>query len=538
MGIPSYFSYLIKNHFKIIKPYTSSFLCHNLYLDSNSIIYDVYNSILKDNIEPCPTAIIQKVINQIEIYIEKVKPLKTIYIAFDGVAPVAKLNQQRERRYKSWYQGNIYNLLFNKSSLNAWNTASITPGTIFMENLNEMLYKHFDNKSHIKYHCQNIIVSGSDQNGEGEHKIFQYIRQNNQKHSTENTVIYGLDADLIMLSINHTKICPNIFLLREAPHFIQSLHQELNPNDNYLLDIPELTKTIILSMTKNMTKDITKDITNDKIKDYIFLCFLLGNDFLPHFPAINIRTGGIDKLLMAYNVVFDNINDTIIKNNIIQWANFRKYILYLSGLEEMYYKKEHNLRNYKEKMKIMEETPEEKYKKFEIIPGFNREVEKFINPYKEHWQSRYYKMLFPNFNGNCDANIKQSISQNYLEGLEWTFKYYTTDCIDWRWTYNYHYPPLLADLLKEIPLTNKNILEHKTIDPVSELVQLSYVLPKANLHLLPNKISTKLTSYFNHIYKEEEIFLWAYCKYFWESHVVFNDWNIEELEKFINNNKM
>jgi 5'-3' exonuclease len=46
------------------------------------------------------------------------------------------------------------------------------------------------------------MVSGSNKIGEGEHKLFSYIRSNPQKHTSETTVIYGLDADLIMLSIN------------------------------------------------------------------------------------------------------------------------------------------------------------------------------------------------------------------------------------------------------------------------------------------------------------------------------------------------
>lgn len=288
MGIPSYFSYLIKNHPNIIKPYTTAFLCHNLYLDSNSIIYDVYNKLIKDNVEPNSHLIINTVITDLETYIQKIKPTNTVFIAFDGVAPVAKLNQQRERRYKSWYQNNIHSLLFNKHKVDAWNTVSITPGTTFMKDLNKQLYHHFTvsiNPKNIteKFTCKNIIVSGSDQVGEGEHKIFQYIRQNPEKHIYEHTLIYGLDADLIMLAINHVNFCPNIYLLREAPHFIQSIRRELNPLENYLLDIPQLTNTILLEMN---SKEVKTEQMNNKIKDYIFMCFLLGNDFLPTFSCI------------------------------------------------------------------------------------------------------------------------------------------------------------------------------------------------------------------------------------------------------------
>jgi 5'-3' exonuclease len=61
-----------------------------------------------------------------------------VYIAFDGVAPVAKLNQQRERRYKSWYQNEMMRHVTKKTEVDPFNTAAITPGTPFMKELNAM----------------------------------------------------------------------------------------------------------------------------------------------------------------------------------------------------------------------------------------------------------------------------------------------------------------------------------------------------------------------------------------------------------------
>ena len=80
-----------------------------------------------------------------------------------------------------------------------------------------------------------IIVSGSNERGEGEQKIFKYMRDNKDKHVDETTVIYGLDADLIMLSLNHASMYGDILLYRETPEFIKSINSDLDPNQLYIL---------------------------------------------------------------------------------------------------------------------------------------------------------------------------------------------------------------------------------------------------------------------------------------------------------------
>jgi 5'-3' exonuclease len=340
MGIPSYFSYIVKNHPKIIKKYFKDVLkVDNLYLDCNSIIYDAYGKMTFDPkssvlTETIGLTIIQQVIAKIEYYISIVEPQKTVIIAFDGVAPVAKLEQQRQRRYKSWYQNDISRQIFKKVDTNAWNTAAITPGTIFMSELNSLIQKHFATIKFLNNTPLNILVSGSNEAGEGEHKLFDYIRKNPEKHSEETSVIYGLDADLIMLSINHLPISPKIYLFRETPHFIQSIDSSLEPEANYFLDIPELTNAIIGYMNSNQLDDSEKPnsiMAYNKVYDYIFICFFLGNDFLPHFPAINIRTGGTDKMLNAYRATIkpdENLTD----GKTINWGNVRKLISFLAKM--------------------------------------------------------------------------------------------------------------------------------------------------------------------------------------------------------------
>lgn len=527
MGIPSYFSYVIKNYPLIIKKFEKHSLnINNLFLDCNSIIYDTYHKLDCINLtEPIATSIINQVIIKIEEYITTIKPSNIVMIAFDGVAPVAKLEQQRSRRYKSYYQNEVSKHIFNKSAKDSWNTGAITPGTKFMTELNEKITKYFiSNKS--------IIVSGSNIYGEGEHKIFDYIRSNSHTNN-ETNVIYGLDADLIMLSINHLPVAPNIYLYRETPHFIQSIDSSLEPNASYVIDIPELSKNIVKYMINQNDIDIYSNINKNRLYDYIFLCFLLGNDFLPHFPALNIRTGGVDKMLNAYRATLGQTNETLINNNKIIWGNFRKLIQHLVTLEEQYIITEHKNRNYKERKEMPNETPEDKWKRFESTPLYERELEQYINPFKPNWQYRYYRSLF-NIKSDKNNEQKRDIAINYLQGLEWTMKYYTNKCPDWRWRYKYNYPPLLEDLIRYIPLFDTTFIVNKEDNPVSEITQLCYVTPRQTLkELLPSVVYQKLLKKQDDWYKTDCNFIWAYCRYFWESHVEMNEISLNELEKII-----
>jgi 5'-3' exoribonuclease 1 len=538
MGIPSYFSYIVKNHIEIIRKYLkASLVVNNLYMDCNSIVYDAVRRINFAEIsESENTVIIKSVLQKIEEYIDLIGPTTNIMIAFDGVAPSAKLEQQRNRRYKSWYQNEISKSIYNadnennknkgKNAVDPWNTTAITPGTPFMKELNEYVNRYF--KNNAKYSSNNIIVSTSDLFGEGEHKIFEYIRNNPESHSTATTVIYGLDADLIMLSINHLPINPSIYLFRETPEFIKSIDSSLEPNETYLMDIPELTKIITLDM--NNGAELTTEEQKNRIYDYIFLCFFLGNDFMPHFPAVNIRTGGVDKMLNAYKATIGGTKENLTDGKSIKWKNVRKLVTFLAENEEQMFKTEMKSRDKREKMFYPTDTPENKLKKFDAIPNYERDVEKYINPFKPDWQHRYYKCLFGIEN---DEERMKQISLNYLEGLEWTMKYYTTGCPDWRWCYKYDYPPLLQDLIRYIPYFDTELVPYKPAAPVIPLVQLCYVLPRQSLRFLPPKLYKALKEEHSDWYPSDCEFVWAFCRYFWEAHVELPQLDIDELDAFV-----
>ena len=531
MGVPSYFSYLIRNHKDmLIKLFNFKKEINNLYFDSNSIVYDVLRMLIKDyenykNDDKFEDDLILGVCKQLDAYIDEIKPNNQVFIAFDGVAPVAKLEQQRTRRYKSMIEKKIFNNLFGEK--NEWNKTAITPGTNFMEKLNKGVSNYYKGKEK-SYNIKKFIFSGSDEPGEGEHKLFQHIRDNEKKHAKQVTVIYGLDADLIMLCLNHLRISKQIYLYRETPEFVKSINSSINPNESYLLDIPLLSQEIILQMN-NGKKPSSKQETN-KLYDYIFLCFFMGNDFLPHFPSMNIRTNGIDIMMEAYKHINKSGKTNLTDGTKICWKNVYKLVKFLGENEYNNLINEYKIRDKWEKRSFPSKTEEDKKNRYLCIPIKNRSIEKYIDPYTSMWQKRYYEMLFNNGDSNY---FKKQVCLNYMEGLEWVMNYYTIGCIDWRWSYNYNYPPLLNDLFRFIPRFDSKMIKDNTNKPVSRKVQLSYVLPPESLTLIPD-IGNKLQDKFPHFYDESPNMVWAFCKYIWETHLDLPHIDLEELEEFVN----
>ena len=228
MGIPYYFYSLTKKYQNILdnnKPAKTDIYC----IDFNGIIHTVAQQILKDKrtesmkTEEIDELILEGIWKKVESYIELYKAKKYVICA-DGVAPTAKIIQQRKRRYL-----NIYRNKLDKDFINTpvWDTNAITPGTAFMKKMNV----YMDNKVRYSTHNIEIIYSGSNECGEGEHKIFKKIKMMTAGSAKEHIIINGLDADLIILSLmSHIK---NIYLMRETVDKItnQVVYNYLNINN-------------------------------------------------------------------------------------------------------------------------------------------------------------------------------------------------------------------------------------------------------------------------------------------------------------------
>jgi 5'-3' exoribonuclease 1 len=162
-----------------------------------------------------------EVFNYINTIVDLLKPTKTIVLALDGVAPRCKMNNQRSRRFRSAqdykeFLKQFYGYTDLADSQENFKNNSISPGTKFMSQLNEMIHffllKKIEEDNYWKR--LSIVFTGSDTPGEGEHKIMEYIRANNhQFHPDDTHCLYGADADLIMLGL--TLPLKNICIIRE-----------------------------------------------------------------------------------------------------------------------------------------------------------------------------------------------------------------------------------------------------------------------------------------------------------------------------------
>jgi 5'-3' exonuclease len=276
-----------------------------------------------------------------------------------------------------------------------------------------------------------------------------------------------------------------------------------------------------------------------RIYDYIFMCFLLGNDFLPHFPALNIRTHGNYTVLETYNRVIGNRPDRrfiSLETGNIQWRWVKMYLKELASLESRTIKEDYVAREKMERRHYPVTTKEEREMAFDNIPVIYRAEEHYINPREDGWKSRYYRSAF-HLNESPSKEFIRNVSINYLEGLEWVFKYYTEGCPHWRWKYNYHYPPLFADLIEYVPDFETTFIDdrlHGINRPFHSNTQLAYVIPPWNKCLLSSDTNRQikkrgLQKYY--VEMENLKFQWTFCRYFWESHALLPDISLTELEQ-------
>ncbi|KAK2178116.1 hypothetical protein NP493_558g01017 [Ridgeia piscesae] len=318
----------------------------NLYLDMNGIIHPCCHPENK----PAPKnedEMMADIFEYIDRIFAIVRPRKVLYMAIDGVAPRAKMNQQRSRRFRASQEAEekkrdiarIKEELRSKGAIvppdkpasEHFDSNCITPGTPFMFRLADCLRYYIHVRLNNDPGWKNIKVILSDANvpGEGEHKIMDYIRrQRAQPGHDPNThhCLCGADADLIMLGLATHE--PNFTIIREefkpnqprpcelcnqighelkectgAPREKEGENDELTKLTGAETEFIFIRLNVLheyLEKELQMTNLPFKQDIERAIDDWVFMCFFVGNDFLPHLPSLEIREGAIDRLITIY----------------------------------------------------------------------------------------------------------------------------------------------------------------------------------------------------------------------------------------------
>ena len=523
MGIPQYFGFLMKQYNNIIIHNLNN-TCDRLFLDLNCAIHGCVSRVLEEllkkgtdyNKDFIEEKIIENVYTYILFLVSIAKPQHLLYIAIDGVAPRAKMNQQRIRRYKSAKDKVYLNSLKDtyKKPYIYWDTNAITPGTAFMEKLNTYIADHLRHEKSLT--TIQYIFSDSNEPGEGEHKMFDYIKKSDSTYSVCTTkkkqndtadinnyidVIYGLDADLIMLSI----LCKTekIYLMRESMFYNSQNNTEKVANSDITfiyVDIDILKRNLICEFNMLCIPDkkgeehenIEFDINN--IYDYVFICFFLGNDFIPHSTCINIYDNGIIDIIHIYIKCYLQYKTLLVNRNTLQINGvfLVEFIKHLSDLEDTHCMKV-NTTYYNRRItaRYFNNEYDKKIFEYDNYPIIHRDDD-IIQMGTDNWRDRYY---IHNFNlKKADLYRINNICRNYLESIKFTFLYYFDKTPSWSHYYIYNYAPTFYDLYSFILGENTEYIQNLKIkggdhasQPYTPVQQLLIVLPPSSNTLLPEK---------------------------------------------------
>ncbi|KAL6749333.1 exoribonuclease [Haematococcus lacustris] len=486
MGVPAFYRWLSQKYPKIVKdviedhpewidgievpvdtstPNPNGMEFDNLYLDMNGIIHPCFHP--EDR--PAPTTETEVFLNIFD-YIDRlfsiVRPRRLLYMAIDGVAPRAKMNQQRSRRFRAAQdaaekaaeeerlrqdleQQGIKLPKAPKSE--TFDSNTITPGTPFMDRLATALqyYVHQRLNGDKGWRGIEVILSDSNTPGEGEHKAMQYVRQMRGRPGwNPNTrhCVYGLDADLIMLALATHE--PHFCILREV---IVQPHQQVSVLREYLA----------LEMK---VEGLGFEFDPERIlDDFVFMCFFVGNDFLPHMPTLDIREGAIELMMRVYRGMLPQLGGYLCDGSTINMARCEQFISAIGQFEDtIFQKRMRELRRQKDRLERQKHQKQ---------------------------QHRYYseKLGVP---PDQQPTVVRGIVRAYVEGLSWVMAYYYEGCASWNWFYPYHYAPFASDL-KDLPSLE---IGFSLGEPFSPFNQLMGVLPAASAHALPKCFRWLFTS--------------------------------------------
>jgi 5'-3' exonuclease len=507
MGIPMFYKTIVMRHGNVVKQSTKDG-CERLFLDLNCAIHTCANKVLAQfpgDFAKIERGIIDETNRYIDTIVGWVKPRSMLYVAIDGLPPRAKMLQQRNRRFVSSWRTKVLS-----PNSRVWDRNAITPGTKFMETLSVDIKAFLDSR----FKDITVVFMDSNTEGEGEHKIFNHIRSN---PITGLNVVYGLDADLIMLSLLANQ---EVMLLRE-------------PNE-----CDTKSSLPFVYFDTNALKHAIQAHYEMPANDYVALCFLLGNDFIPSLSFLRIANNGIDKLVSCYKRVA--AGDTLCTASALNMDFMLRMLEVMKDEEDREMVEADGM--YYNQVVYGTRSPEEKLNNF---PTHNK-FPNIVCPRKTGWRLRYYHHLFK----VSDMEEINKICSHYIEGLEWVHAYYFknfgSSSTAFNWYYRHNYSPTVLDLYNfvytstssaqrkraEFDVTTSNETRYSTD------LQLLMVLPPSSAHLVKKEyraLFTDINHGMRHLYPDNFKIGTYLKKYLWECHPCLPLIDIKRLVSAIEN---
>ena len=352
MGVPKFFRWLSERY-----PFCMQLVEQNaipefdhLYLDMNGIIHTCTKPSEQDGeaLRLPEEEAVMNIMAYVDLIFKTIRPKKVFFLAIDGVAPRAKMNQQRARRFRT-ARDNAANkkkredkLRRSLTSEELWDSNCITPGTEFLTRLAECIRFMICKKigEDPAWREVNVIFSGPEVPGEGEHKIMDYIRfRKSQPNYDPNTrhCLYGLDADLIMLALLSHE--PHFALLREEVLFGKKAKQGSSSNSTslnqkfYLLHVCLIREYFDLEF-RELKSHLSFEYDLERIiDDFILFMYFVGNDFLPNLPNFHINDGGLKLMFDEYKKLLPTLDGYINDHGILNVQRLEVLIRRLQMIE-------------------------------------------------------------------------------------------------------------------------------------------------------------------------------------------------------------
>ena len=399
----------------------------------------------------------ESICNKIKELTYIASPRIQLYLAIDGVSGSSKQSQQRKRRFKSYTSTEEK----KDTCSTPFDMNSLSCGTEFMKKLSKYIENFIISQLKSVWKHLEIVFSSDMVNGEGEHKIVRHFANLNPSYKY---VIYSPDADLIMLTLPLS--LPNMYILRK------NIYDNIDV-DYFLVDINSLKREIIGDMkwdSKNSPD--TPFNENSCIRDFILMCFCLGNDFLPSIESISIAHKGLEYMLGIYPSIkahFTTIEGTQISLNYVSLKLFFSKILD------------------KEIDFLLERFSDSRIK----FP--DQLLIKYVYTENKQLLLNFDDYRFDYYEIKNQVNTDEEIDQmcyEYFKGLKFVLEYYCFKIPDTRWLYPYHYAPFACDLVdkctsKMFERVNKPFIYRDFAHP--HLALLS-ILPIKSINLLPEQL--------------------------------------------------